>query len=353
MMEHDKRLLIVDDSEIDREILKNVLYNEFDIIEADSGYAALEIIAKEGESLDAMILDVSMPTLDGFGLLKIMKENNVRSFPVFLITAEATKDNVEKAAQFNVSEFIKKPFNRTEILKRLRVKLGVVSDHHLTKEDIKETHKYIFDLEAIYRQYLSNFGKDSGHYMRITDLMKILLKEYAAMEHKAELDEEHIEIISKAGFFCDIGHMLFPSKLPGLMKLEDEEKGVYQKHTVWGADMIRLNYSKHCRYFVQVCADICIHHHERYDGKGFPHKIIGSNNLGYTQTCRLVDRFDQLFFKYHEHDELQFNSVVNELGEDKGAVSPAIFSLLTKCKSKIIRYYHMADESKWNSLMGL
>lgn len=341
MMGNDKRLLIVDDSEIDREVLKNVLCSEFDILEADSGYAALELIAKEGEALDAMLLDVSMPTLDGFGVLQIMTENNIRNFPVFLITAEATKDNVEKAAQFNVSDFIKKPFNRKEILKRLRLKLGVVSDYKLTREDIEETHKYISDLETIYKQYLINVGKDSGHYMRITDLMRILLTEYADSENKTNLDEEHIEIISKAGFFCNIGHMVVLNKPSLLMKADDEEKGVYQKHTVLGANLVRLNYSKHCRYFVQVCADICIHHHERYDGKGFPHKIIGNNNLSYTQICRLADKFDQMFFKYHEHDDMQFHSVVNELAEDKGAVSPEIFSLLIKCKSALIRYYNL------------
>lgn len=341
MSEYDKTLLIIDDSEIDREVLKNILCNEFNIIEADSGYSALEIILKNSEDIDAVLLDVLMPVLDGFGVLRIMKENNIKNLPVFLITAEATRDNVEKATQFNISEFIKKPFDREDILKRLRTKLGIVSNYNLSEKDIEETQRYISDLESVYKRYLINFGVDSGHYMRITDLMKILLIAYSAASDKPELDKIHIEIISKAGYFCDIGNMVVPDKLLKIAKQDEADKDAYQSHTVLGADIIRLNYSKRCRYFVQICADICLHHHERYDGKGFPHKIIGDNNLIYTQICRIVDRFDSLFFKYHERNELQFNFVVKELEQDKGAVSEGIFSLLVSCKSDIVRYYQL------------
>lgn len=341
MMEYDKTLLIIDDSEIDRGILKNILCNEFNIIEADDGYSALEILIKKSTDIDAVLLDISMPVLDGFGVLRIMKENNIKNLPVFLITAEATRDNVEKATQFNISEFIKKPFDREEILKRLRTKLGIVSNYNLSEKDIEETYRYISDLESVYKRYLINFGEDSGHYTRISDLMKIILIEYSAVADRPQLDKTHIEIISKAGYFCDIGKMVVSDKLLKIGKQDEEDRDTYQSHTVLGADIIRLNYSKGCRYFVQICADICLHHHERYDGKGFPHKIIGDNNLIYTQICRIVDKFDSLFFKYREHNELQFDFVVKELAQDEGAVSEEVFSLLAGCKIDIVRYYQL------------
>lgn len=343
MAENDKTLLIVDDSEIDRAVLKNILWKEFNIIEADSGYSALEIILKRTDTLDAVLLDVSMPVLDGFGVLRIMKEKNIRNLPVFLVTAEATRDNVEKATQFNISEFIRKPFEREDVLKRLRLKLGIVSDYNLTVTDIEETQKYISDLKQIYNSYLVNSGQDCGHCMRITDLMAILMNEYACVTKKAEYDRTHIEIISSAGYFCDIGNMIVPGKFPKIVKQDEMDRDGYQSHTVSGANIIQLNYSKHCKYFVQICSDICIHHHERYDGKGFPHKIIGENNLVYTQICRLVDKFDSLFFKYREHGEVQFDFAVKELAQDKGAVSEEVFSLLTNCKWDIIRYYSKED----------
>lgn len=345
MTRKDKTLLIVDDSEIDRMVLKNILCNEFDIIEADSGYSALEIILQKADCLDAILLDVSMPVLDGFGVLQLMKEKNIDNLPVFMITAEATRDNVQKATQFNISEFIKKPFEREDILKRLRLKLGVISNYNLTETDIEETYKYMSDLEGIYNKYLANFGEDNGHYRRITDLMKILLKAYSVAANRSELDRTHIEIISKAGYFCDIGNMVVSNKFPQSIKQEEMDKDAYQSHTVLGADIIRLNYSKHCKYFIQICTDICIHHHERYDGKGFPHKIAGENNLIYTQICRLADRFDSLFFRYRDHSELQFDFVVKELARDEGAVSKEVFSLLAGCKHDIIKYYSLISQS--------
>lgn len=114
-MEERKRILIVDDSEIDRTVLKSIMEDEFEVIEADNGYSALEIMLKKKEHLDVLLLDVSMPLLDGLNVLRILRENNLDDIPVFMITAEATKDNIEKASQYNITEFIRKPFNREEI----------------------------------------------------------------------------------------------------------------------------------------------------------------------------------------------------------------------------------------------
>lgn len=144
MITNRKKLLIVDDSEIDREILKNILGDEFQIIEAYNGYDGLEIILKREGHLDGILLDVSMPVLDGFSVLRVMRENNIKYIPVFLITAEATKDNVVRAAEYNVSEFIVKPFERDKVLKRIYYKLGIVSNQELAEKDIEEINTYIY-----------------------------------------------------------------------------------------------------------------------------------------------------------------------------------------------------------------
>ena len=149
-----KHILIVDDSEIDREILKQILVGEFRVTEEDNGYSALEIILKKKEHFDAILLDVSMPVLDGLNVLRILRENNVEDIPIFMITSEAAKDNIEKALQYNISEFIKKPFDKDEILKRVILKLGVSAKSGFADADIKEMRRYIDDLEAIYNPYL-------------------------------------------------------------------------------------------------------------------------------------------------------------------------------------------------------
>ncbi len=336
-----KKILIVDDSEIDREILREILSDDFELEEVDNGYLALEFIMQNKDQLDAILLDVSMPVMDGFSVLKLMKENGVDTIPVFMITAEATKDSVEKAAVFKVSEFIRKPFDREEVLKRLKSKLGVLTDHALTEEDIVETQKYIAELEMIYDKYLKHMGEDNGHCIRMTNLMKILLSKYTVNTRGVHLERPQIEMISKAAYFCDIGNMVTPT-LPGfrMTKHEDENNDAYQSHTLNGAALIRLNFSEHCRYFVQICADMCSHHHERYDGTGYPHRIMGGNNSAYAQMCGLVDKFDTLFYKYREHNELQFSFVYGEIAQDRGAVSREILSLLEESKFNIVMYYN-------------
>lgn len=338
-----KRLLIVDDSQIDRIVLKNALGEEFEIIEADNGYDALDILMSKRQHLDALLLDISMPRLDGFDVLQRMKERNLDGIPVFLITSEATKANIEKAAPYNISEFLRKPFDQDEIRLRLRSRLGILPDPHLTEEDIRETRRFIVHLEGIYRRSLANFGDNSGHYFRLVALMRILLEEYCSGKRNCGLDEVQIEFISRAACFCDMGSLLVPVNYRTLAKDEAEKDSIYQSHTLLGASMVRLNYSEHCDYFVQVCADMCMHHHERYDGTGYPHHIAGDNNLIYTQMCRLVEQFDSAFTRYHERTDLQFDFVTSVLNQDKGLVSREVFQLLLRSKHRIVGYYNSTD----------
>lgn len=342
-MMRKKRLLLVDDSEIDREILKNILQDTFEVMEATNGGEAVAAIIKNKDNLDGILLDVSMPVLDGFGVLQEMKDKNINDITVFLITAEANKDNVERAVHFQISDFIKKPFEREEVLMRVCLKLGVVSNFKLTKEDIKATNKYIENLEVVYNRFLHNFAGNIGHYARISELMKIMLKKYAKDNQVKELNKDRIHIISRAGYFCDIGNMLVPHKMNKLSRQDEMDRELYQRHTVYGGDIICLNNSPHCQYFVQVCSDICVHHHERYDGKGFPHKIPGENNSIYTQMCRVAERFDTIFYRITEHGGMQFKLAMEELEMDQGLVSDEILTLLRTCQGEVVELYYMYD----------
>ncbi len=331
-MEELKRILIVDDVEIDREVLKSILCNDFEVLEADNGYAALQLILQEKEDLDAILLDISMPFLDGLSVLQILRENNLENVRIFMISAEATKDNVEKASQYHIDEFIRKPFDREDVLKRVKEKLGVSQKEKvgLGKRDIEETRRYIADLEYIYKGYLQISGKDNGSDERREKLMRIFLEKYPAVEKGTEQADFFIEMLCKAAYLCNIGTML-----TGTM----EDSDMYRQHTVFGADIVRLNYSKHCKRFVSICSDMCQCHHERYDGNGFPHGISGPRNSVYTQMCGLIEVFDDLFSKYNRHNHVEFDYIINQLKQDKGFVSEEVFSLLEVAKPDILEYY--------------
>lgn len=357
-MDDLKKILIVDDSEIDREILKSILEDEFELIEADNGYAALDIVLEKKEPVDAVLLDVSMPFIDGLSVLRILRERNVDDVAVFMITAEATKDNIEKASQYNIAEFIRKPFDREDILNRVRSKLGVEPKSNLTEADIDETKRYMADLERMYNSYLDLSGNNKGCDERRESFMRILLNRYFAVENKSAADSFQTDMICKAAYLCNIGNMFLQSipqekgagnaitgsDISNAAAGSDESNTMdndrYQKHTVIGADILQLNYSKHCRRFVKLCADICLNHHERYDGKGFPNGRFGNNISVYAQMCGLLERFDELFFSYSRHNALQFDYVINQLRSDDGLVSEEVLLLLEDCKADIINYYN-------------
>lgn len=342
-MDTDRKILIVDDSDIDRIMLQIMLCDEFNIVEKQSGYSAIEFLNDGEEKVDAVLLDISMPGMDGFGVLQSMEESGLGSIPVFLITSEATRDNVEKATQYGIAGFIRKPFEHDDIVRRLRLRLGIIEEYDLTQEDVEETGLYVKELGALMKRHLINFREDEGHYFRICGLMNIFLKKYARLHGIPELTEERIEMISRAGYFCDIGFMLVPSAAVKLVKRGGGGEDAYQRHTALGAELIGLNHSEHCRYFVQVCREICMHHHERYDGKGFPQRVAGEDNHIYTQLCRLADRLDTCLMRYRERNDRLLDSAIGDIERDRGFVGGSALALLAECRADIRRFYRPAE----------
>lgn len=332
-----KKILIVDDSEIDRAVLKSILDDEFEVQEVDKGYSALEMILNKKESIDAILLDVSMPLLDGLSVLRILRESG-NDITIFMITSEATKENVEEAAQYNIVEFIKKPFDKADILKRVRTKLNVEEKKGLTKAEMDEMRQYAFDLECIYNRHLKLIGKDKEWDERRARFMEFMLKHYPSGEEdkEKEIADFKTEMLCKAVYLCNIGNMFLQN---GSEKDETAEQERDRQHPSFGADMVRLNYSKLCRWFVKTCADICLYHHERYDGTGFPHGLKDGNIPVYAQMCGLLEAFDKLFYPYSRHNEMQFDYVIGQLKRDTGFVSETVFSLLVESKADIIKYY--------------
>ena len=127
---------------------------------------------------------------------------------------------------------------------------------------------YISQLTNIYGDYLANTGRSDEDYKRVSDLMAMLLEKYANITGSIEPDKTHINLISKAAYFFDIGRMAIPDELIKNHKFAGSNMQLYETHTQVGAHIIQLNKAHACRYFVKVCSDICIHHHERFDGLG-------------------------------------------------------------------------------------
>ena len=115
-----KRLLIIDDSEVDRSILKKILEIDFHIMEAENGFKGMETLLENRRRIDGILLDLHMPVLDGFHVLELMKENKITDIPVIIITAESTEQNLLKTLPYSIKDFICKPFDVDLIRGRMR-----------------------------------------------------------------------------------------------------------------------------------------------------------------------------------------------------------------------------------------
>lgn len=339
-----KRILIVDDMEIDREILRNILKNDFEVMEASNGYSGLVTIFNGKPKLDAVLLDISMPIINGFDILQQMRENQI-DVPVFLITAEATKENVRKAAGYGVSGFISKPFEPELVLQRVGALLKVETTEPLyngvlTSGIRADIDLYASKLKAIYINYLKNNGQNDAKCLLVSEVMKMVLREYAVLT-KDHLDSANIEVISQAAYFYNIGKMTLPDRFVATCNSfeDDASMHVYHTHTTNGAAIINLNEMQSCRYFVQVCRDMCMHHHERYDGKGFPHMLKGEEISPYTRLCRIIIDFHEMFFPKKTYNYLQFESTISDMRKDIGAYDSSLLDIFVSCQPYIISYY--------------
>ena len=339
MAQIQKRVLLVDDSDLDRMILKTMIEDEFEVIETHNGYFAFEMLAKRTERIDGLLLDISMPIISGFDILQLMKDNQLDDIPVFLITGEATQENVLRASEYKIAEFLSKPFDREEILKRLRAWLGVDLPFDLTPSDIEDTKRYIEELATIYKIHLNIFEKRDTHYKHMVELMRILLTQYVKNNKNVDFSKECIDLVSEAAYFCDIGEMFFPDRLSLALKGTDKGHDLSTHHTEMGAMIIRLNHEPSCKYFVNVCANMCSYHHERYDGRGFPRGLSGKSLSLFNQLCHLVDETDAKYSKLYGNNSLQVKFIIKGIVKDEGLASPELLELLEESSQSIVDYY--------------
>lgn len=350
------RLLIVDDSEIDRTVLKNILEPDFQTVEAVNGYEALKILEDTNQpNIDGVLLDISMPILDGFNVLKIMRENG-SSVPVVLMTSEATKENVERGIQYNILGFLGKPFNPNAVISKLHSIYNIpepeeekdedeieVKQEDINEIDLNASMLYFSQLKNVYTSYLINSNLNDEPYKRVSDILAILLEEMAMEKMRTDLDREHIMAISKAAYFYDIGKMGIPDEVvrnnSNNKFYDDNSLVIFEDHAKIGAYIVRLNKDKACSFFVDTCAEICMHHHERHDGKGYPHKLAGSDITYYTNMTSLCIEFDRIFIKCSDYNEMQFEFALREIEVDIGRFDRDYVNLLKSCQMEIINYY--------------
>ena len=302
------RLLIVDDDAINRAILENIFAPFYAIDEAEDGDEGLAKILARPERFCAVLLDVVMPRMSGLEVLEHLKENALTErLPVFLITAEASDANMRRAYDLGVMDVISKPVVPYIVLKRVQSVIELFQARKRLRRTVaSQQTKLLAQAEKIIRlnqgmiEALSTAiefrSEESGdHVRRIHDITWNLLT-YTPLGDG--LDDEAIHQIALASIMHDVGKIAIPDAIlnkPG--KLTAEEYAIMKTHTTQGALLLERIPQLRETGLYAYAADIARHHHERWDGRGYPDGLRGDEISVWAQAVSLADVYDALINK--------------------------------------------------------
>lgn len=300
--ENRQTILIADDSEINRSILADMLGSEYEILEAENGTVALDIIENSLQTLSLVLLDIVMPETDGFGVLTEMNDKHyIEYIPVIMISAESSPEAIEKAYGLGVTDFISRPFDAMIVHHRVVNTLFLYAKQkRLTKlvaKQIYEKEKQSSVMIEILSQIVEFRNGESGnHVRRVRSFTRLLLEHLDRTSEKYNFTHSQIETISIASALHDIGKISIDEKIlnkPG--KLTDEEFEKIKMHTVVADRMLeKLALYDNGSLLIEAAREICRWHHERYDGRGYPDGLKGDEIPISAQIVALADVYDAL-----------------------------------------------------------
>lgn len=341
-MNGNKKILIVDDIEVNRVILAEVFKDEYDIIEADGGARAIEII-NSGVEIYAVLLDMLMPDVDGLDVLRAMNESGkIDSVPVFLITAVDNNEMLMEAYDMGAIDVIRKPF----LTQFLRCRIGNVIElfRHRNKleEIVEEQVERLNNMNQAMVEMLATVVEfrdcETGeHVKNISALTKILMKQVSSMYPEYHLPKEEIEKIAMSAILHDIGKISIPDQIlnkPG--RLTDEEFAEMKRHTTKGCEILKNIPHMLDRGLYHYSYDICRHHHERWDGRGYPDGLSGDDISIWAQVVSVVDVYDALTSERVYKKAFSHEKAVDMIYKGEcGTFNPKVLEAFRVCMDKI------------------
>ena len=295
------RILIVDDSEMNREILSEILNEEYDILEADSGETCIDMLRKYETGISLVLLDIVMPGMDGFGVLNYMNRHHyLEDIPVIMISSEDSTETVRRAYEMGVSDYINRPFDAGVVHRRVYNTIKLYAKQRrliaLITNQVYEKEKNNRMMVGILSQIVEFRNGESGsHVLNINIFTGMLLESLVQHTDKYDLSWSERLLITTASALHDIGKIGIDDKIlnkPG--RLTDEEFKIMQNHTIIGASILENMGSYQDEELMKVAYQICRWHHERYDGKGYPDGLKGDEIPISAQVVSLADVYDAL-----------------------------------------------------------
>lgn len=300
-----RTILVVDDSAMNRALLADILEEDYDIVEACDGVEAVDVLAERSEDISLVILDIMMPRLDGFGVLKAMNEHGwIEHTPVVTISAEDSPGFVKRAYTEGVSDFIGRPFDELVVRHRVRNTIRLYQKQHdllaMVTAQMYERERQSNLMVSVLAHIVEFHNGESGmHVIHIGVITNLLLTYLRSMTDAYDLTEADVASITMASALHDIGKITVPSEIinkPG--RLTDEEFAVMKSHSAAGAAMLDdLPVTRQEEGILRDAHDICRWHHERWDGRGYPDGLKGDEIPISAQVVAMADVYDALTSK--------------------------------------------------------
>lgn len=363
------KILIVDDKEINREMLAVILEEEYNVIEAENGCVAIEIIEKHKEELAVVLLDIVMPVLDGYQVLNFMNSGGyLEKIPVLIITIESDSSVETRCFELGVSDFIRKPFDIAKVRNRVRNIVNLYQYKNNLEDKVEKQTKTLVEQNTLLLKQAERLRKsneqiidilgavvesrnlESGaHIQRVKDFTRILA--YQLMEDFPEygLTKKRIEIIASASALHDVGKIAIPDSI--LLKparLTDEEFAYMKTHTTRGCQILENIKEAWDENYGRTSYEICRHHHERYDGNGYPDGLAGDNIPISAQIVGVADVYDALVSERVYKGAFSVDEAYNMIVRgDCGVFSQKLLSSFAKVKTK---FEELAARNRQNSV---
>lgn len=338
-------VLIVDDSELNRKMLGQMLGSRFDIAEAASGEACLQLLEQNATGISIVLLDIHMPGIDGFTVLEEMNQKNLlEQIPVIMISSEDTVDAVRRAFDLGASDYISRPFDAKVVYQRIINTIQLYANQRrlsamaadLAFEKERASRMMIGILSQVVEK---RNGESRDHVQRVAQLTSMLLAGLAQKTDRYPLTREMRRTIATAAALHDIGKMeICEDLLHKEGPLTEAERRTLQSHTLLGAQM--LEEQPECRddAFARTAYNICRWHHERYDGGGYPDGLQGEQIPIEAQVVGLADVYERLVSRPVDGHARTHSEVVQMICTGVcGAFNPLLLDCLQDMEVEIAR----------------
>lgn len=353
-MDYKETILIVDDSALNRMVLMEILGKEnYTFLEAENGQQAVELLDCHPE-VDLLLLDITMPEIDGFGVLEAMNQYHwIEETPVIMISAEDSYTFVERAYDLGASDYITRPFDARVVCRRVSNALMLYAKQkrlvQMVAEQVYEKEKVSNTMISILSHIVEFRNNESGlHVVHIRTITELLLRRLREKTDRYPLTEADISLISTASALHDIGKINIPEQILNKpSRLTKEEFDIIKTHSAVGEHMLRQIPFNQNEPLVKVAREICRWHHERWDGRGYPDGLKGDEIPISAQVVSLADVYDALTsercYKAAFDHETALNMIVN--GEC-GAFNPLLLECLMDGADQIKQAMQETEEEK-------